>query len=69
MLTFLTKKRNFWWTFKSIGAQKQICEGKNVFFIMSRHIIMLNLLNEKEEPQVNYFRFSHLPFECPGKRR
>lgn len=31
MLTFLTKKRNFWWTFKSIGAQKQICEGKNVF--------------------------------------
>ena len=31
MLTFLAKKRNFWWTFKSIGAQIQICEGKNVF--------------------------------------
>lgn len=42
---------------------------ERMFFIMSRHIIMLNLLNEKEEPQVNYFRFSYLPFECPGKWR
>lgn len=66
MLTFLAKKRNFWWTFKSIGPQIQsVKEG--MFFIMSRHIIMLNLLNKKEGTQVNYFRFSHLPFECPGK--
>lgn len=26
------KEKELRWTFKSIGAQMQICEGKNVFY-------------------------------------
>ena len=68
ILTFLAKKRNFWLIFKGIGAEVQ-SKKEGMFFIMSIHIIVLNLLNEKKRLKSNYFRPSHWPFECPGKWR
>lgn len=49
MLTFVAKRRNFWLTFKDIGA---LIQSKNVF-VVSVYILMLNLL--KEETQVRLF--------------